>query len=704
MKRERQNSQYNHLGQLIHYEESTSRTPPSLALPDELIREYQLSTAEIEQLSHPIPTQVNKVWTKGEYDQRGNLTGFIETDTDGEGKKQSKEWKGEFNTKGFLKRFQEKFQTVQGTIIEKQWEAKAYDSFGRTTASSERRTNSKEPALVRTTDVYDQTFDRYGQVSGGTTQILTAGSTLEGETVYLLEKENISNATFENRELTGYKKTSTSEGTDFQLTWIRTREEKTVSALSRDGYVETTQTFSDPLNSDPKLAHTVTLTRSNIGRDSEGRVQSYSDEILDQAQGTTPKKMNRLLTHFDGLGQLTQSADLFHQPNGDKEFTFTNQIRQDEDGHLLSFREETRKQKMGFQSLPENWNRLTFNEKETILSQIREQSPAEAILTVLPEEKKVSISLFVRETKERISSRYDALGRALYTLDEKTTSEGTGFQRIEWQAHRFTGQNHVAADHTRVQKFEEKGQTDPSWETNSIRSSMSHNHLGQLARFREKATDSRKPEEVIFKEVSDITYDAFGKMATSVDRTLSEKYKDEKKVTTTQARTTETVRSEPEFDALGRLLGYRETTRSFGYAANGDRLNHQHVVIRQGIRYDAEKKDRVLGYTDQITDSGAPGVLTTVERDNKTFGLNGEVTEFTETKSKTYPGLQNRQIQTLHRSGILINKEGLLLSYFERRTYSERPAEEEQVAWSGTYDESDRLASSQEKTTLFVDD
>ena len=130
----------------------------------------------------------------------------------------------------------------------------------------------------------------------------------------------------------------------------------------------------------------------------------------------------------------------------------------------------------------------------------------------------VALSGFVVEKKERQKSEYDALGRLTYSFDQISSTVKDGDRQVEWKAHAFNSQNRVFSDTTKT--------TVADRTTTVHRSLLKYNHLGQLNGYREKSTDTRKPDETTIREVSHIIYDAFGQIATSKDNILTEKYAD----------------------------------------------------------------------------------------------------------------------------------------------------------------------------------
>ena len=285
----------------------------------------------------------------------------------------------------FLKTYQEEIQRPEGHTESTSWKAFVFDSHGRAQSFQQLQIRSDQPNITLLTEVEGRTFDRYGDVSGGTQVVVTAGSTKEGESVNLTQVEHITGATFQQGALTGYKKHIRSYGTDANLTWMETHEEKIMTDLSRDGYKETTKVFSDG-SSEP---HVITRERSQITRDFEGRLVSYKDKIVDSARGPIPTTTNRLFTHFDSWGRVQGSAEVIHYPNGEKELKTTHQMAYNSQGLVTRFHETTRTHKKGAQSLPENWKSLSPEEQTDFLNEIRETLPEGGEL-VVDEEKKSS--------------------------------------------------------------------------------------------------------------------------------------------------------------------------------------------------------------------------------------------------------------------------------------------------------------------------
>ena len=98
---------------------------------------------------------------------------------------------------------------------------------------------------------------------------------------------------------------------------------------------------------------------------------------------------------------------------------------------------------------------------------------------------------------------------------------------------------------------------------------------------------------------------------------------------------------------------------------------------------------------------------------NATFGLDGQVTGYVERTQKKGNRFErdadNKLVkvpyewkETRHRSGMIHDKKGNLVSYFDKRSSTDKPAETEYGRWKGTFDGKNRLRESEEETTLYV--
>ncbi|MBI4396293.1 MAG: hypothetical protein HY548_04300, partial [Elusimicrobia bacterium] len=121
--------------------------------------------------------------------------------------------------------------------------------------------------------------------------------------------------------------------------------------------------------------------------------------------------------------------------------------------------------------------------------------------------------------------------------------------------------------------------------------------------------------------------------------------------------TTKTVRNNAQFDAKGRLSGFKETVTS-----TGGNLNKTEVRERKDITYNA--KGQIASYTDVLTSTDAPAVTTTIERSGMLYDPLGQLTGYEE---KTIQREANVVLKSLamKRSGILFDAIGRLLGYDE---------------------------------------
>ena len=703
--RRRSGCEYDSLGRLSAYDETVSVAKPVgnesvLNSLVGLVDTAALAAAQSELKTEPAVVTTHTRWTGGTYDSLGRLIGYAETTTNEPGQAQVKTWDGAYNERGDLRSSHETLTDETGLTKTTNWTGYLFDDHGRATASRQIQYLSDEPGVALITTESGRTFDRYGQASGGYTALVTAGTNTQGQTFNLTTERTIGKATFADGALAGYSETSHTFGTDSGLSWVDNKEEKVVSHLSRTGYTETT-TQGD---------HVVLVSRSKMTRDSLGHVVSYADQIQDAANGPTPTVSVRLATTFDSFDKPTSAVDHVTTPKGEEKIIVTKNIVQDSRGNSLAFESDTFEAKTGVQSLPGNWSSLSAEEQTAFLAGVQSQYP-NARLEIDAEKNQVDISLLAVENRKRTSSHYDSLGRLVSSEDEIKSTEEKESRRVSWAAEKFDSANRAATDTTITQFFDGVISGSPSSTKESRRNLMTYNTLGQVSGYRERATDSKKPDEVVNREVSGVTYDTWGAVSTQKDVALTQEIKDGVTVSTKGNMTTESTRSDAQFDALGRLIGYDETVHQFGRSDTGDVINHYEKKRRTASRYDEAHPDRLLSYEENVTSSDAPGVLTTVSRDNLSFGLNNAVSEYTERVAKqgvligmSDAGELERRpldtVQTVHRTGIVTSSEGNVTNYYEERTSSDRPAETERASWSGTYDEKNRLTGSQESVSV----
>ena len=199
---------FNSLGQKMYYEETTKTAP------------------------HHYPSKCQtrkKVWSDGTYNSQGLLTGFSEVVTDEEGLAQKTTWQGEHDSTGNLTQSRSNLRTIQGTRIDTQTEAWAFDTRGRPTHYRQTQKNSDEPGVVIINEIESRPYDRHGQARGGTETIITNGTTKDGDPVALTRQKTITGAVLTDGALSSYTETTRTTGTDTDLTWVDYTEIKEMS-------------------------------------------------------------------------------------------------------------------------------------------------------------------------------------------------------------------------------------------------------------------------------------------------------------------------------------------------------------------------------------------------------------------------------------------------------------------------------------------
>jgi len=726
--RTRSGCEYDHLGRLTRYEESafTALVIPGpsvipaeagikssgfpIETPDKDIRGpalgndglRNLGTSLLSAVQEALPQaperiSLHTVWEGGTYDSNSRLAGYTQRVTDQNGLTQTKTWQGTYNERGDLRTTNEIFTDETGLTRTTEWNGYSFDNRGRAVSSYQIQIYSDELGVAVMTSVAGRAYDRYGQICGGSESAVTAGTTLKGETFNLTQETVIGNAVFADGAVTGFTQNSHTFGSDPALTWIDNKEERIFSAMSRTGYVE------KALQGD----HVVTTTRSNIRRDSLGHVLSYTDRIEDLANGPTPTVVNRLTTQFDSFDKPVSSVEHITTPKGEDKFNITANLTQDSRGNSLTYDATTFEYKKGVQSLPENWLSMSAEDQATFLASVQTQYVG-ASLQVDPENSRINIGLLSIEKRQRLSSRYDSLGRLVATEDKVQSTEDKESRHISWSAQKFDGQNRVASDITITKIYGGETTGEPTQVTESRRSLISYNNLGQVSGNRERATDSRKPNEIVNRELLGITYDTWGTVATQYEVSLTKEFKDEFAVSTKGDLTTESTRSDALFDTLGRLIGYEDSIHQYGVSENGEVIDRHEKRVRKDSRYDDAHPDRILDYSEDVVSSDSPGVLTTVVRQNLAFGLNNQVSEYEEKTTKQGSVIPAKAgihqaidlVEVIHRSGIITSAKGNVEKYFEARTSSDKPAESVQTVWEGTYDEKNRLTENHESITI----
>ncbi|MCG3205432.1 MAG: hypothetical protein KCHDKBKB_02153 [Elusimicrobia bacterium] len=714
VERRRTGAEYDFLGRLIGYQDDITTTQ-KFVIPAEVNLLPTPSSGE-KNTESIVVTREQRLWKGTSYDVVGRLNSYEEM-VFGENGTQIKKWEGRFNGKGELIGSNEILDNGRGLVTTTTMDAFAFDLRGRATDSRQIQVFSDHPGIAVITDTSNRIFDRHGQASGGKEVVLTVGVDAEGRTVHLTQVSELANASYENGALTGYTQNTRTTGTDLNLTWQDFREEKIVSNLTRTGYTEKTTVIPAkagiqasnlssndtgfPIETFGNDGVSVTIvTRTGIKRDWQGRVLSYTDLISEPAfapqttrasagkpSSELQRKVERVATVYSAGGDLASTFERIKTPEGLNQVKIMTGISQDSRGRLASFEERTRIVETGEE-----------------------------------------------EIKKRTASTYDALGRLIGTEDEIRTTFQSGLspealakgdaRLVSWKANRFDRSGRVSSDERVTRKFDDDSMSgEPSSIQESLRNLFSYNNRGQISGYRERFQDSTRPDTVVERTVSDLTYDVWGQIATSREVAFTQGFDAAGSSVRKGSLNTETVRSDAQFDAFGRLIGFRESTHQTGRAENGDLINHLQVRTRVAAEYDSERRDRILSYTDELTDSASPGLLTVVTRENLNFNNRDQITEYKETTRKFLPtpfsGEARRGInsppnlpvvqhgeeywtETVHRTGIVFSDKGNVLGYSESRRSSDRPDEVNQISWTGTYDDRDRLKSSQEESEVYV--
>ncbi len=696
---QRTDGAYDVLGQITNYQEDVITSAPGQPVPD-LDTRWDVSVDEKTLVDGTDTTEEHHVWSGGVYDSLGHLSAYQETVTDvNSGAIQLHVWQGTYDPLGDLTQTHEALTDPSGLVTRTDWSGFAFDSRGRATASRQTVTTSDEPGIVVLTLTSGRAFDRYGQASAGEESVLTAGTSVDGHSIGVTTTDDISAATFSNGALTGYRQSTHTTGTDQNLTWLNVHTETTFAQMTRTSYVQSTTDF-DPTTGAP--GNTVTDTRTGIVRDASERVIAYTDSVNDPTQGPTPTVTQRLMTRFGAFGKLSGWAELITTPQGDTQFAVTTDVQQDARGNIISFSETTREYKTGSYTLPSDWDSMTATDQSAFMSQLQSSLSANTKLTLDAASSQVNAEMLSVTNKTRVSSAYDLMGRLVASTDDIQSTDDPQASRETWTASEFDSGNRVSADDKVVEKFATNaGFTgDPVETDDTTRWLMTYNSVGQIGGYDERVTNSTTPDVVTQHQVSGITYDTWGQIATSVDIEIDGKPGADSTTVLNGAMTTVTDQSNAVFDTLGRLVGYEEVIHRYGQSEDGYFLYDYEKHVRTAKTYDADHPDLVLSTTEDVTNSDAPGLLTVVEHDNHSFGLNDQPTDYTETTHRSGIGLDT--VDTVHRSGIVTDTQGRLLRYTEQTTSSARPTEVQNIQWSGSYDDRNRLTASQQTTSILV--